>query len=92
MLPEYEDPNDPNKGDIDLGGERDEFFEEAAKIIVQHQQGSTSLIQRRMKLGYNRAGRIMDQLEAPPEQEDIEKEKEHTTTVNTITTAAAVRV
>ncbi len=64
MLPEYEDPNDPNKGDIDLGGERDEFFEEAAKIIVQHQQGSTSLIQRRMKLGYNRAGRIMDQLEA----------------------------
>jgi S-DNA-T family DNA segregation ATPase FtsK/SpoIIIE len=63
-LPEYEDPNDPNKGDIDLGGERDEFFEEAAKIIVQHQQGSTSLIQRRMKLGYNRAGRIMDQLEA----------------------------
>ncbi len=64
MLPEYEDPNDPNKGDIDLGGERDEFFEEAAKVIVQHQQGSTSLIQRRMKLGYNRAGRIMDQLEA----------------------------
>jgi S-DNA-T family DNA segregation ATPase FtsK/SpoIIIE len=63
-LPEYEDPNDPTKGDIDLGGERDEFFEEAAKIIVQHQQGSTSLIQRRMKLGYNRAGRIMDQLEA----------------------------
>ncbi len=64
MLPEYEDPNDPNKGDIDLCGERDEFFEEAAKVIVQHQQGSTSLIQRRMKLGYNRAGRIMDQLEA----------------------------
>jgi S-DNA-T family DNA segregation ATPase FtsK/SpoIIIE len=63
-LPEYEDPNDPNKGDIDLGGERDEFFEAAAKEIVTHQQGSTSLIQRRLKLGYNRAGRIMDQLEA----------------------------
>jgi S-DNA-T family DNA segregation ATPase FtsK/SpoIIIE len=63
ILPEYEDPNDPNKGDLDLGNERDEFFEEAAKIVVQHQQGSTSLIQRRLKLGYNRAGRIMDQLE-----------------------------
>ena len=38
--------------------------QEAARIIVQHQQGSTSLIQRRLKLGYNRAGRIMDQMEA----------------------------
>ena len=41
----------------------DELFEEAAHIIIQHQQGSTSLLQRRLKLGYNRAGRIMDQLE-----------------------------
>ena len=40
------------------------MFEEAAKMIVQYQQGSTSLIQRRLNLGYNRAGRIMDQLEA----------------------------
>ena len=44
--------------------ERDTLFEEAARLIVLHQQGSTSLIQRRLKLGYNRAGRLMDQLEA----------------------------
>ena len=44
--------------------ERDALFEEAAKIVVQHQQGSASLLQRRLKLGYNRAGRIVDQLEA----------------------------
>ncbi len=42
---------------------RDSMFEEAARLIVKHQHGSTSLIQRRLKLGYNRAGRIMDQLE-----------------------------
>jgi S-DNA-T family DNA segregation ATPase FtsK/SpoIIIE len=40
------------------------MFEEAARVIVQNQLGSTSMIQRRLKLGYNRAGRIMDQLEA----------------------------
>jgi S-DNA-T family DNA segregation ATPase FtsK/SpoIIIE len=39
------------------------LFEEAAKIIVVHQQGSTSLLQRRLNLGYNRAGRLIDQLE-----------------------------
>jgi DNA segregation ATPase FtsK/SpoIIIE, S-DNA-T family len=44
--------------------ERDEMFAEAARIIVSHQQGSTSLLQRKLKLGYNRAGRIVDQLEA----------------------------
>ncbi|MDX2302048.1 MAG: DNA translocase FtsK [Microscillaceae bacterium] len=43
--------------------ERDVLFEEAARIIVMHQQGSTSLLQRRLKLGYNRAGRLIDQLE-----------------------------
>lgn len=43
---------------------RDPFFEEAARLIVMHQQGATSLIQRKLKLGYNRAGRIIDQLEA----------------------------
>ncbi len=42
---------------------QDEFFEEAARLIVQHQHGSTSLIQRKLKLGYNRAGRIIDQVE-----------------------------
>jgi S-DNA-T family DNA segregation ATPase FtsK/SpoIIIE len=40
------------------------LFEDAARLIVQNQIGSTSLLQRRMKLGYNRAGRLMDQLEA----------------------------
>lgn len=44
-------------------GDRDEMFEDAARIVVQNQMGSTSLIQRRLKLGYNRAGRLMDQLE-----------------------------
>ncbi|MBS1500603.1 MAG: DNA translocase FtsK, partial [Bacteroidetes bacterium] len=44
--------------------DRDPMFEEAARLIVIHQQGSTSLIQRKLKLGYNRAGRIIDQLEA----------------------------
>jgi S-DNA-T family DNA segregation ATPase FtsK/SpoIIIE len=44
--------------------EKDDLFEEAARIVVRHQQGSTSLIQRKMSIGYNRAGRIIDQLEA----------------------------
>ena len=44
--------------------DRDAMFEDAARLIVLHQQGSTSLIQRKLKLGYNRAGRIIDQLEA----------------------------
>ncbi len=62
LLPEYGDDDDKkgSAGDMDL----DELFEDAAHILVQHQQGSTSLLQRRLKLGYNRAGRIMDQLEA----------------------------
>jgi S-DNA-T family DNA segregation ATPase FtsK/SpoIIIE len=62
LLPEYED-EDASAKDIDLS-ERDVLFEDAARLIVAHQQGSTSLIQRKMKLGYNRAGRIIDQLEA----------------------------
>jgi S-DNA-T family DNA segregation ATPase FtsK/SpoIIIE len=49
--------------EVDLD-KRDEKFEEAARLVVQHQQGSTSLIQRKLSLGYNRAGRIVDQLEA----------------------------
>jgi S-DNA-T family DNA segregation ATPase FtsK/SpoIIIE len=48
---------------IDLKN-RDELFDEAARIIVMNQQGSTSAIQRKFSIGYNRAGRIMDQLEA----------------------------
>ena len=62
-LPEYADDGTDAVGDFDPS-ERDEMFEEAARVIVQNQQGSTSLLQRRLKLGYNRAGRIIDQLEA----------------------------
>tara|TARA_B100000676_G_C17513488_1_gene549082 strand:- start:128 stop:580 length:453 start_codon:yes stop_codon:yes gene_type:complete len=63
MLPEYKGEKDIIGGDKDLE-EKDALFEEAASIIIQHQSGSTSLIQRKLKLGYNRAGRIIDQLEA----------------------------
>ncbi len=64
QLPEYIDENaEQSKADFDPD-DRDPLFEEAAQLIVTHQQGSTSLIQRKMKLGYNRAGRIIDQLEA----------------------------
>jgi S-DNA-T family DNA segregation ATPase FtsK/SpoIIIE len=63
LLPEYVDEKDMEAKDFDLG-DRDKLFDEAAMLIVQNQVGSTSLIQRRMKLGYNRAGRLMDQLEA----------------------------
>ncbi len=64
LLPEFEgEEGDGNLSDIDLS-DRDPLFDEAAKLIVLHQQGSTSLIQRKLKLGYNRAGRIVDQLEA----------------------------
>ena len=63
LLPEV--PEDEGEGvDIEEDGERDSLFEEAARIVVQTQQGSTSMIQRKLKLGYNRAGRIIDQLEA----------------------------
>ena len=64
-LPEYtgEDGDVNGINEVDLS-KKDKLFEEAARLVVQYQQGSTSLIQRRMNLGYNRAGRIMDQLEA----------------------------
>jgi S-DNA-T family DNA segregation ATPase FtsK/SpoIIIE len=63
MLPEYVDEKELEGKDFDAS-DKDPLFEDAAKLIVQNQVGSTSLIQRRMKLGYNRAGRLMDQLEA----------------------------
>jgi DNA segregation ATPase FtsK/SpoIIIE, S-DNA-T family len=63
MLPEFEGEDDGGASAVDLS-DRDALFEEAARLIVQHQQGSTSLIQRKLKLGYNRAGRLIDQLEA----------------------------
>ncbi len=63
LLPEYVDEKEMEGKDFDLN-DRDALFEDAARLVVQNQVGSTSLIQRRMKLGYNRAGRLMDQLEA----------------------------
>lgn len=62
QLPEFVG-EESTVGDVDLD-DRDALFDDAARLIVTHQQGSTSLIQRKMKLGYNRAGRIIDQLEA----------------------------
>lgn len=62
LLPEYVDEKDLEGKDFD-SSDRDPLFEDAARLIVQSGVGSTSLIQRRMKLGYNRAGRLMDQLE-----------------------------
>lgn len=65
LLPEYVDESGEGSSAKDFDpNERDALFEEAARLIVLHQQGSTSLIQRKLKLGYNRAGRIIDQLEA----------------------------
>jgi S-DNA-T family DNA segregation ATPase FtsK/SpoIIIE len=64
QLPEYiDEAAESAKLDFDPN-DRDSMFEDAARLIVMHQQGSTSLIQRKLKLGYNRAGRIIDQLEA----------------------------
>lgn len=62
-LPEYYDEETDTSKDLeDLG--RDELFDEAARLVISNQHGSTSLLQRKMKIGYNRAGRIIDQLEA----------------------------
>ena len=64
MLPEYVDENAEPSGSADVDMNRlDPLFEEAARLLIYHQQGSTSLIQRKFSIGYNRAGRIMDQLE-----------------------------
>jgi len=63
LLPEYIDEKEMESRDFDVN-DKDALFEDAARLIVASQSGSTSLLQRRMKLGYNRAGRLMDQLEA----------------------------
>jgi len=63
MLPEYEEEAEAVGSKADLN-DKDDMFDEAALMVVQHQSGSTSLIQRKLRLGYNRAGRIVDQLEA----------------------------
>ena len=63
LLPEYVDDENGTSIDIDIE-DRDKLFKEAAEIIITAQQGSASLLQRKLKLGYNRAGRLIDQLEA----------------------------
>ena len=63
LLPEYVDEKELEAKGFDIN-DKDPLFEDAARLIVASQVGSTSLLQRRMKLGYNRAGRLMDQLEA----------------------------
>ncbi|HNY09746.1 MAG TPA: DNA translocase FtsK, partial [Tenuifilaceae bacterium] len=63
QLPDYAPEGQDGFREIDLN-KRDELFEEAARMVVQTQIGSTSLIQRKLSIGYNRAGRIVDQLEA----------------------------
>jgi S-DNA-T family DNA segregation ATPase FtsK/SpoIIIE len=64
LLPEYVGEGESSSSKEFNPDDRDPMFEEAARLIVMHQQGSTSLIQRKLKLGYNRAGRIIDQLES----------------------------
>ncbi|MCW3162280.1 FtsK/SpoIIIE family DNA translocase [Chryseobacterium oryctis] len=64
MLPEYVSEDSTSTVGAFDPNEKDALFEDAARIIVSTQQGSTSMLQRQLKLGYNRAGRIMDQLEA----------------------------
>lgn len=64
ILPEYVSEDSASSVGTFDPNEKDALFEEAARIIVSTQQGSTSMLQRQLKLGYNRAGRIMDQLEA----------------------------
>jgi S-DNA-T family DNA segregation ATPase FtsK/SpoIIIE len=61
-LPEYAE-SDRKESSFGAAEQRDELFEEAARLLVQNGEGSTSMLQRRFRLGYNRAGRIMDQLE-----------------------------
>lgn len=63
ILPEVREESDAEVSDFDPS-DRDALFEDAARVVVQNQSGSTSLIQRRLKVGYNRAGRLIDQLEA----------------------------
>ena len=63
LLPEYVGDDEPAPGDVDLNS-KDDIFDDAARVVVLNQIGSTSMIQRKFSIGYNRAGRIMDQLEA----------------------------
>ncbi|HPG38367.1 MAG TPA: DNA translocase FtsK [bacterium] len=62
-LPAYSEEEEADRYGIEPGGKRDALFDEAMKLVVRHQQGSVSLIQRRLKVGYSRAARIIDELE-----------------------------
>ena len=62
LLPEYVGDDEHGSGEVNLN-DKDEFFDDAARVVVSNQMGSTSMIQRKFSIGYNRAGRIMDQLE-----------------------------
>ena len=85
-LPEFSgDDDEGGKETIDLA-DRDPMFDDAARVIVVSQQGSTSLIQRKLKLGYNRAGRIMDQLEAAGIVGPFEGSKAREVLINDIAT------
>lgn len=64
QLPEYQGDDDGGGAGAIDASDRDALFEDAARLLVTHQQGSASLLQRKLKLGYNRAGRLIDQLEA----------------------------
>jgi S-DNA-T family DNA segregation ATPase FtsK/SpoIIIE len=65
MLPEFSGDDESGQASGEYSNDDlDPLFADAARLLVAHQQGSTSLIQRRMSLGYNRAGRIIDQLES----------------------------
>jgi len=63
LLPGIVDEQDPSIAGTDGGGERDVLFDEAYRLVVLHQQGSVSMIQRRLRVGYARAGRLIDELE-----------------------------
>ena len=86
-LPEFlgDDGGQGDEKDVDLDN-RDPMFDEAARLIVIHQQGSTSLIQRKLKLGYNRAGRLVDQLEAAKIVGQFEGSKARDVLVNDLQT------
>jgi S-DNA-T family DNA segregation ATPase FtsK/SpoIIIE len=63
LLPEVDDPSGESGNEEFDPDDRDQLFEDAARLVVLTQQGSTSLLQRKLKIGYNRAGRLIDQLE-----------------------------
>jgi S-DNA-T family DNA segregation ATPase FtsK/SpoIIIE len=84
LLPEYIGEESGTSLDIDIS-ERDKLFREAAEVIVTAQQGSASLLQRKLKLGYNRAGRLIDQLEAAGIVGPFEGSKARQVLVNDLT-------